>query len=223
VTVLKKVNQDFFKEWSKEMAYILGFFLADGTITTNKRGGKYFVLQISDKHLLYSIRAAMKSNHKISKREHKKFNSIFYRLQIGSKEICRDLNRLGVLEKKANRLVLPKIPKEYVGVFVRGYFDGDGNVWTGYVHKERKVKLLAIQTTFTSVSNSFLVDLRDVLTQIGINGAITCSKTYSRLSYSILPSIKLYKLMYSGCNDSLQLHRKRKVFEKFIEERELRS
>lgn len=27
------INEDYFKHWSPNMAYILGFFLADGTIT----------------------------------------------------------------------------------------------------------------------------------------------------------------------------------------------
>jgi hypothetical protein len=37
----KKVNQDFFKKWSPEMAYILGFFTADGSMAKNKRGAHF--------------------------------------------------------------------------------------------------------------------------------------------------------------------------------------
>jgi hypothetical protein len=28
---------------------------------------------------------------------------------------------------------LPKIPLNFFGAFVRGYFDGDGNVWSGFL------------------------------------------------------------------------------------------
>jgi len=52
VPVYKSVNKDFFKIWTREMAYVLGFFSADGYITINKRGGQFWCIQITDKKLL---------------------------------------------------------------------------------------------------------------------------------------------------------------------------
>lgn len=40
--VYKRVNKDFFKKWSNEMAYVLGFFAADGNMIVNKRGGQFW-------------------------------------------------------------------------------------------------------------------------------------------------------------------------------------
>src|SRR5690349_12583518 len=91
--VYKKVNKDFFKEWSSDMAYILGFFAADGYITLNKRGGKFWCIQITDKKLLEEIRLTIGSNHKISIRRNTGEKSL-YRLQIGSIEMCNDLYNL---------------------------------------------------------------------------------------------------------------------------------
>ena len=56
--IYKKVNKNFFKKWSSEMAYVLGFFMADGSIDVNPRGSQYFSIQICDKELLEEIRGA---------------------------------------------------------------------------------------------------------------------------------------------------------------------
>jgi hypothetical protein len=34
----KEINHDFFKLWTPGMAYVLGFFSADGSMIKNKRG-----------------------------------------------------------------------------------------------------------------------------------------------------------------------------------------
>src|SRR3989338_4819696 len=37
-----RINVGFFKKWSSEMAYVLGFFAADGCMYINPRGSRYF-------------------------------------------------------------------------------------------------------------------------------------------------------------------------------------
>jgi len=171
VPIYKKVNKNFFKKWSNEMAYVLGFFMADGYVFTGKRGASYFAIQIKDKDLLINIRFVLGSEHKITKRIHIKDKSIFYRLQIGSNEMCEDLAKLGIKERKTYRLKLPtNIPKKYFGEFVRGYFDGDGNVWIGFIQRKQFKNTHTIQTVFTSASNGFLKDLYKSLQKRGIKG-----------------------------------------------------
>ena len=70
----KEVNINFFKQWTKEMAYVLGFFAADGYMTINKRGGQFWCIQITDQQLLNSIRKVIESNHKIGIRLPRKTN-----------------------------------------------------------------------------------------------------------------------------------------------------
>ena len=123
--VFKSVNKDFFKKWCPEMAYVLGFFAADGYITVNKRGGQFLGIQITDKDLLENIKKALSSEHKIGKRARGGNEQPTYRLQVGSIEMCDDLRRLGFCEKKVRRLTMPNIPRIYLSDFVRGYFDGD--------------------------------------------------------------------------------------------------
>lgn len=53
------------------MAYILGFFCADGSMIRNKRGAHFIDFQITDGDLLFKIRKAFGSNHKIGTRKKK--------------------------------------------------------------------------------------------------------------------------------------------------------
>ena len=39
------LNVDFFKKWSAEMAYVLGYFCADGGMFINPRGSKFILFQ----------------------------------------------------------------------------------------------------------------------------------------------------------------------------------
>ena len=203
------------------MAYVLGFFAADGNIVRSRRGTYFLSLEICDKDIIYKIRKLMSSNHKISLRPKKESNhKIRYRIQIGSKEMCEDLHKLGLISTKTYNIRLPKVPQEFFSHFVRGYFDGDGHVWVGKIHKDRRTSHIAIQSVFTSCSKKFMVLLTEQLTSHGINGHMqaSCEKTYFRLYYSIRSSLALYELMYKDC-ENLYLSRKKKVFDKFIKMR----
>src|SRR3989344_1091934 len=142
--ILKTLNQNFFKTWTPEMAYVLGFFAADGCMFTHSSGGKYIELTSCDRSILEKIRRLLNSDHKISSRKRSKDWSESYRIQIGSKEIWNDLLRLGMVSAKSLVLKFPEVPRTYLKDFVRGYFDGDGCVyfrknWAKDRNKERWV------------------------------------------------------------------------------------
>ena len=203
------------------MAYILGFFAADGYITVNKRGGQFWCIQITDKKLLETIKTNIGSAHKISIRHMRENESTLYRLQIGSIEMCNDLRKLGFSERKTKSLAIPRIPKKYFSEFVRGYFDGDGNIWMGEIHKKRTTKHTLLLAVFTSCSHIFLGCLQERLEAYGIvGGSLYKSKhNYSRLQYSTRNALNLYKFMYNHTiigSHALYLPRKRRVFEKFM-------
>ncbi|MCX6756727.1 MAG: hypothetical protein NTW35_01035 [Candidatus Nomurabacteria bacterium] len=216
--IYKKVNKNFFKKWSYDMAYVLGFFAADGYITHNKRGSSFWSIDIIDKELLISIKKIIDSDHKITERIRKNNDSNIYRLQIGSKEMVEDLSLLGFNAKKSSNLTVPNIPKKYISDFIRGYFDGDGNVWVGRVHKERKTSTVIIQVAFTSVSKNFLNSIRILLyTQGLVGGSIYTHKTrnFSRLAFVNKNALKIYKIMYNR-KTPLFLNRKKEVFERYM-------
>jgi intein-encoded DNA endonuclease-like protein len=220
--IQKSVDKDFFKKWSRDMSYILGFIYADGNLTKNKRGACFLAIYSADKELLFEIRKSLKSEHKISNR--KSVSGFNYCIQIGSKEIFTDLNKVGMKTNKTLRMTLPKIPKKYFSDFLRGYFDGDGNVWVGLSHKNRKTKYWVIRTVFTSCSKKFLESLRFNMSKIfNENGVISKGKgNYHRLTYSVWGSLKIYKIMYNSHQSQIFLKRKKATFERFIKIKNLR-
>lgn len=209
------VDANFFKTWSHEMAYVLGFFLADGTFDITKRGGYYFGFNITDKEILYLIRKMLGSKHKISERPARPRESKSYRLQIGDKEMCEDLLSLGVSPRKTFQLSVPKIPVQFVFDFVRGYFDGDGNVWCGYINKKRKRSTFVIQITFTSGSATYLKSLKCLLNENGIDGGalyVPAGENYARLTFSTTSAVALAEEMYRRKTPLSLKRKKRKIY-----------
>ena len=203
------------------MAYVLGFFAADGCMVENKRGAHFIEFHITDRMLLLKIRKLFNSCHKIAKRNRNKKWKIAYRLQIGSKEIFNDLVKLGFSERKSKSLKMPVIPDKYVSHFVRGYFDGDGNVYI-CKRKDRK-NLLSLQAGFTCGSEIFLKELLLKLKKLAKikNGTLYFrNNSYYCLYFSINDSIGLYDFLYNDCG-KLFLPRKRNVFKKFIKARKI--
>lgn len=219
VPIYKKINKNFFKIWTPDMAYVLGFFAADGNLSINKRGGCYISFEGKDQQIILDIKNILGSQNKISKRNNKFNKRISYRLQIGSKEIVHTLQGIGFSTSKTKNLPFPHIPNKMFPHFVRGYFDGDGNIWYGEVHKERKTKLNVLQLAFTSGANDFLIHLRTCLHNIlHTNGSHVVSKRglYSRLQYSTKDALKIYKFMYNKYNSILLLKRKKQQFDRNI-------
>src|SRR3989344_2728039 len=116
--ILRTKNEDFFKKWSPKMAYILGFFVADGNMIKNKRGAHFVSFYSTDRKLLEKVRLNLKSNLKISAR---KLNAVnhkqSYALQIGSKEIFKDLIGLGMIPNKSLTIRMPTVPKKFLPHF----------------------------------------------------------------------------------------------------------
>ncbi|MEX2515240.1 MAG: LAGLIDADG family homing endonuclease [Candidatus Paceibacterota bacterium] len=219
--IQRKVNKDFFKEWSPDMAYVLGFFAADGSMYETKRGTKYLDFTSVDKELIEQVKTALDSEHKIGRRATPDNHQDVYHLQIGSKDMFSDLRSLGITPRKTRILSFPDVPKEFTGDFVRGYFDGDGTVWVGTIHASREVNSVGITTRFTSSSVGFLEDLSELLAEnagMGKGSLSEADKAHS-LQYSISDSLLLYEVMYGNLVSDLFLSRKREKFEIFLKSR----
>ena len=102
--IFRTLNQDFFKKWSSQMAYLLGYIAADGTVSIGKRGNCYLAIESIDKELPSMLKKAMGAGHKISVFKRRKEWRTVYRLQIGSKTVVGDLKNLGIVPKKTKRL-----------------------------------------------------------------------------------------------------------------------
>ncbi len=201
------------------MAYVLGFFAADGSMVRNNRGAHFIEFQITDGQLLFDIRTAVGSDHTISKRSGHGSRKAVYRLQIGSKEWFTDLEKHGFVQAKSRVLAFPKIPQRYHGAFVRGYFDGDGGVYfKKYKVKDRKKPRWVFSSRFTSGSHNFICDLHALLKKHDVQGGFIISKQKNSgfdLTLSHRDSVALSRLMYNNA-PRIYLKRKYETFRKAL-------
>ncbi|MDP3764847.1 MAG: LAGLIDADG family homing endonuclease [bacterium] len=212
------VNENFFKKWSKEMAYVLGLITADGSLEdASYLRGKYIRFSNTDKELVYLVKKYLESKHKIIKinppngKEHRKTR---YFIRIGSHKLFNDLVSLGITPKKSLTMTLPRIPKKYFWHFTRGYMDGDGSV---YVEK-KKNRILLI---FTSGSLKFLSELAS---EISKNTMVTDKPIFKgnrsfQLKYGMKNAMVILKEIYKDCAGKLLLARKHKVYKEFIRDK----
>jgi len=217
-----KINHNYFKQWSNNMAYILGFIYADGCITNNSLR---IVIQKKDKNLLEIIKKEIGANTTIHDEVRTLNNKQFYSsaLIIKSVKIIEDLIKLGVVENKSLVIHFPQIPSEYILDFIRGYFDGDGSVGIQYPSNSKGVKTSTaqIRTRICSGSKDFLVDMRDILFDKYNLRNVTvykCKTNLYEIAYSTKNSIEIYNLFYQNPK-CLFLQRKKDSFDKFIQTR----
>ena len=215
--IYKELNQDFFKKWTPEMAYVLGFFTADGNMIKHKNGECYIEFTSNDYELIERVKILIKSQNKISPR----IRSLkpHYRIQIGSKVMFDDLLKLGLTPNKSLTIRLPHIPKQYFKDFLRGYFDGDGCAHLGkHWAKDRNKHRWVFNIRFSSGSQKYLYDLWKSLKKSGISGGYLYDKNGKGydLVFSWLKGIALCKMMYNEALPGMYLNRKFEIFQKAL-------
>jgi hypothetical protein len=217
----RSLNHDFFKTWSADMAYVLGYFAADGSMLKNGRGAHFIEFTSTDPILIDIVKAVVGSNHKIMERIRGGNTKTAYRIQFGSKEWFADLTALGFTQHKSLSMSYPDIPSEFLGHFVRGYLDGDGCAYLGrHWRKDSQEYRWVFHVLFTSGSYEFLKALHEELKDHGISGGHISAKNKSGydLVFSHRDSLALYHMMYHTAPiSSLYLPRKREKIERAIQ------
>lgn len=127
-----ELDENYFESIdSKEKAYWLGFILADGYVGED---GLAIVLNIKDKNHLNKFLKDIKSNSYVKevlskykcKGEYKTTKSC--RIDVYSKKMVSDLNKLGVYSGKSLTVSIPNIKRKFYWSLIRGIFDGDGSI-----------------------------------------------------------------------------------------------
>ena len=111
---------------SEEKSYWLGYFSADGCMTTDNNGTYRISLTSIDLSIIRGFMAFLGSNHKIG--ENKLNKNTAYTVTFCSKVMFNDLLELGVKPNKTINLEPPTIKENLVRHYIRGYIDGDGSV-----------------------------------------------------------------------------------------------
>lgn len=123
------INDNFFSTENPEMAYILGFLAADGTVRKHSNEVKV-TLARKDRELLEKIQYLLQTNYPIIDDTTSKGYDIST-LGFSSRQIKQDLALYGIVPNKTFTFCFPlNLSKQYWIDFIRGYFDGDGTICT---------------------------------------------------------------------------------------------
>jgi hypothetical protein len=196
----------FFRAWSPAMAYVLGYWWADGYMRVKRNTGAHLIeiASIDREHLLLMANAVGE------KHEYRKITakSECYGIEFCSKEMYNDLLALGGMPNKSNVIGFPTIPAEQLVHFVRGFVDGDGTLaWNG----DRPVLQIY------SGSKRLLEDMADaVAEQTGIPAPnVVANRSLWYLKWSTIRAKCLAAWLYVE-NPGLALDRKAAIAAKFI-------
>lgn len=198
------VNENFFKTWTEDSAYVLGYFYADGNLSGNRFGLRFTSV---DRELLEIVKESMETDAPIIKRSDRDV----YILSVYSEKIYEDVKSFsGIQHKKSATIEFPDIPLEYMNHFVRGYFDGDGSVM--FTGRKR------LKTAFGSRSKKFISELDSVLPTKGgsIQEVSRRDNQFYTLAYMTNDSVDIYKYLYD--NASVFFSEKKEKFERYMAE-----
>lgn len=213
-----ELNENFFFSWSPTMAYVLGFWFADGNMRHDKSYRVFF--SSADLKHLGLIRKSLESTSPIVRYYRHGILENTYRFRVHSKMLYYDLLVLGGTRNKSRTLKFPFVPKQFLPDFIRGYFDGDGSVhYVTYKHSKNGKFYTNIRSNFTCGNFSFLEKIRDHLTkELGLYKRKICGvgkpPTRWKLGYAQEDTGKLLRYMYYPKHE-ISLQRKAVFLKKF--------
>lgn len=204
---INSVNEDFFTERGKKQAYIFGFFLADGSITSN--GYQLEFTSIHRSHLK-KVKEILETEAPI--RDRKNASSEYHVLRIYSKKMVQSLMDRGVTTAKSENMPFPNnIPENCMEDFFRGYFDGDGSVM-------RVSQRNAIRVSFTSKSGCFLQKSQNFLNEnVCMSGCLTQNSLAYMLHFTGQNALKFYNYIYD--DTELHLEPKKNKFDSLVSQK----
>lgn len=224
------LNYNYFKVWTPEMAYIVGFINADGTLYKPK-GRNNYTLKISQKReskeILEKIKNAIQYEGPVKDYMAKAQSGIYpySELTINSGELASDLMKLGIVPNKSLIKKMPvSLPEEFELDYIRGYFDGNGSVGKQYPtnSKGERTETCQIRVRIHTGSEIHAEQLQETLQKYGLKRKKVSGnkkKTLFEICYSTKESLMLYDLLYKD-NDSMRMDRKYKAFTEYVEQRQ---
>ena len=207
------LNQTFFdKINTEEKAYFLGLLYADGYNNEN-RGQIELTLQEEDKDILEKFNISVDCNRPLlfmNRQKYNKNNKNCFKLILYSGHFCQRLTALGCMRCKSLILKFPthkQVPQRLIRHFIRGYFDGDGCIYTN--PKTQIPHYCCIVST-----TKFCKSLKKIFDSIGI-----ISKIYTRNKNGITGELFIHRkanilkfCSYIYKNSSVKLNRKHQKY-----------
>lgn len=210
-------NENFFKVWTREMAYILGFICADGFVYNDgyKNKGKLGMsIHLQDKELLIKIVKCLSLDDSIVK---ERKNSKMCEFSIYNLEIYYDLIALGVMESKSLKLKWINVPKQFRRDFIRGYFDGDGSITIqnakNSTYKKPTIQFLGTSDFLNGIAKVFEEELN-----IPFKNPEKTKTKINCLRYRTKQARIIMDYLYDGVSNTLYLSRKKEKYDKYKKE-----
>lgn len=180
------INEDFFKKWGQEQAYVFGRMLTDGHWRLRKSGGD-LTLKSIDQENLEKIRFIMGSNHKIKKSKAK--GNYIYIFSLYNNEVVRDIQKI------YDDLKDVILKRDFFNDFLRGFMDGDGGI---YIRKGVKVTLFS--------ANKHVLEL--IKERLGYGVIYNTTPKFFTLNYLGKDAEKFCSFIYGERRPFLYLSRK---------------
>lgn len=203
----------YFETWSPNMAWMLGYIWADGSIyDTGERGGALkFGCVTDDDYLLFQIKDELESNHKIARNVPGPSGRHQSRLQITSTQLVKSLMSLHGLMPRKTYLdcPFPAVPPEHLPHFARGLLDGDGCVKDG--GRRTTIEFLANYTFLCGFRDAVCAAIPVVPPKVTLRRG--CTNRLSAIYFAHHDDIVLLARWLYPDGDYICLTRKRKKLE----------
>jgi hypothetical protein len=187
-------NKPISTEWSDGLSYVIGLLASDGNLS---KDGRHISLTSKDESIPLMTREILQIGNKIGRKSRSQgHEKKYFVIQFGSKHFYTFLKSIGLTSAKSRTIKSIAIPNSYFFHFLRGCFDGDGNI-NEYVHSESQH--LQLKFRICSASIPFLEWLHLKIAELAYaeGGTISSQKSVSTLSYgksdTILILTKIYK------------------------------
>lgn len=210
----RKIRHSFFKSIKTEIqAYLLGFFIADGSIDQKRKTFRVQlnendseIIELYKEYISKDARIFKVSGHCVTGRNGETYQQKgFIGIDITSSELTESLVNLGYGYRKTySQMNLPQLNDELMIHLIRGYFDGDGSITSWYVPAD-KIRKERIRSIFMidCKNNVLLLDIQKFLSKFDISTNITFlnrDQMYRISTGSRKELEKLYNLLYKNAN-----------------------
>lgn len=211
------VNENFFKDWTQESAWLYGWLLTDGSVS-EKSGQIKIMLKSSDREVLEKMKSALQFSGQVYEGEQSGGRRYSY-LRVCRKSMTEDLFSKGMARKdKTFNTELPCVPNAVFWDLLRGIFEGDGNLKHGKRWNDLTI-------TIAGATLKFMTDLQEALRSRGIYTRINVREPgrsgnkhvmYTLVTKSNADALRWCFFMYSNAPERLRMSRKFEIYRNYI-------
>lgn len=200
-------------KWSKELAYVVGLIVTDGSLSKDMR---HINFVSTDLQLIKLYKDLLKLENKIGVKtsKDKSFNrKKAYVIQFGDVLFFNFLCKIGLMPNKTKIIGCVDVPKKYYPDFIRGCFDGDGSSYS-YFDKRWKNSFM-FYVSFVSASKKHIYWIQKMNKKMfEIDGYITKikDKDFYQLRYAKKEGLVITSKMYYNHEIPCLIRKREKLF-----------